>query len=1161
MSTTKKFSELPPIAFLTSGDTFAVVDEAGQLVSKKVTAEKVSDFVFSDSVIGTSQYQNSIINAINAKGNPTNDGVTFSKNGLMASKVFFGGTYQDFDEVFKYTTLPGAPDAVTRNDKIENNMQFAGVELVNGVNKLRVRNIPIPAQEGVAQPIDAPFTITTDMIEQGQVNEYFTADSVSTRIEESFEGLFNKYSTSFDGGNIKNSVIDIQGTFNIITNNTPGAPKRSRSINVVGQDSLFTAPGNENPIVKPGDTIRVYGGDLDNEEITTTPTLTVTKNAVQLPDPQGQEPSVTFQYKVARFNLKTGAVGPRSNTDSGQNSVTFTAPGASDVQDVYNAFNEDKFISLNIGTANADQGVLLYRRVGTGNFKLIGVLGPKDYSTVYKDYYLFDYTSWSGKDPTDNSYLAETLTHFKASIDGTVAPADDAITLRGWADVTIASEGIKSSSTGAGFDVLIDEQQTLFVNSDGACSFAHNNTIDIQDAINQKIDIGNQSLTLNAKTYNVSNIAVPSNFAITGVPGLTTLKKLPWSGYRSLTSSNKDSSILRSTTNLAPTTITLSGVNFDGTHTNQYLLDDAQGTDEDTNVLVNLGVGSVDLILENCKLTNMIGGGVYASSPSNLKVSNCEISNGGITDRYQTFSPLTADGGQNTMITNNVFRNFTSPIDCTVTRDGSIVANNVIKNCGSGLDIFGSTFFISSPNVLVGPANESLQSPDVLNSDFDSVNILRSQIRSESDGPAGVFLSDPFVYQENGDVFDLTQDSVASTGNIVYRTKLIRGYFQNNIGDGTVIEIQSEEEYGNKIGPEQLDANAKPTVTYTDVNNPTVASQSSYLVPGQVYEIKEVGNTDWTKVGAPINKVGVRFTYNTSGNQKLVQKENDIANGNDRNALSTSVSTTGYVTRKQFEGYTTDGGTKLNEIILTNYTGNSNINPETGGFQFSIVDSDSVRGTHNTLTNLTDSSGSYTRGALASLYHSRKKANLLDATAGKIHPHNSYHVGVAWTANYRHNVKVADIANYGEWGTVGAYLANGLDGAGGSARNVYLTNTANSAPGPGGVDMNAYRYFRDFTCQVNNLNHIDDSGNYYVSINNHPATFGDNLFTEYGLVTDIDKTTTPNTITVRFFGTKYFDNNSGTDNDAPANQTAPQTGVLGTINMIDDFVLAKGIIK
>ena len=102
MSTTKKFSELPPIAFLTSGDTFAVVDEAGQLVSKKVTAEKVSDFVFSDSVIGTSQYQNSIINAINAKGNPTNDGVTFSKNGLMASKVFFGGTYQDFDEVFKY---------------------------------------------------------------------------------------------------------------------------------------------------------------------------------------------------------------------------------------------------------------------------------------------------------------------------------------------------------------------------------------------------------------------------------------------------------------------------------------------------------------------------------------------------------------------------------------------------------------------------------------------------------------------------------------------------------------------------------------------------------------------------------------------------------------------------------------------------------------------------------------------------------------------------------------------------------------------------------------------------------------------------------------------------------------------------------------------------
>ncbi len=1151
---TKKFSELPNLTNLTAGDIFAVVDDEGQLVSKKVTAEKISDFVFSSSVVGEATNTNSIINAINSKGNPSGDSQTFLANGLMASKVFFGSTYEDFNSVFQYKRIPDAPTAITRNDRLENYMEFAGVTQVNGNQKLVVRNIPVPAVEDEGQPITAQFTINADMIDSGSNNLFFNQASVDGAIETSFEGLFNKYSTSFDGGNVKDAVIDIPGAFNIISNNDANAPKRARSLKVVDQDNLFTAPTGENPIVKSGDRIRVYGGDTGNISFDTPPSLTVSKNDVQFPDPQSSEPVVSFQYKVARFDLKTGAIGVRSATQAdpvGENTISFTSPGAVDVQDVLNSFNEDKFISLNIATNDANQGVLVYRKdatINTNPFKLIAVLGPKDIAIAYKDYYMFDYTSWSGKSSLDNSYIAETLTHFPATISGEVSAEDDAKNLRGWADVTIQDV---LNADGGGFDIIFDETETLYVNIDGTCSFAHNSTIDIQDAINQKIDIGSNSLALNAKTYNVSNISVPSNFALTGVTGLTTLKKLPWSGYRNLVGSNKDASVVRTISNLSPSVVTLSGINIDGSHTNQYLLDDAQGTDEDTNVLVRLGIGSVDVTLENCKFTNMIGGGIYASSPTNLKMSNCEVTNGGITDRYETFAPLTADGGQNTMITNNVFRNFTAPIDCTVTRDGSIVANNVIKNCASGLDIFGSTFFISSPNVLVGPANESLQSPDVLNSDFDSVNILRSQIRSETDGPGGIFLSDPFIYQENGNVFDLTQDSVTSSGDIVYRTKLIRGYFQNNTGDGTIIEIQSEEEYGNKTGPEQLDANAQTTVSYTNTSSPAqkFATQSSYLIPGEKYEIGEVGNTDWTKVGAPINKVGVTFTYNSAGNQKLVQKNNTSA---DRNSVNETVSTTGYVTRKQFEGYTNDGGTKLSDIVLTDHTGNANITRENGGFQFKVVNSDDVRGTHNSLSNLIDADGAYTRGALATLFNSKKKASISDATAGKIHPHNSYHVGVAWTANYRHNVKVADIASYGSWGTVGSYNASGLDAADATAKNVYLTGDTDP--------MNAYRYYVDFTCQVNNLNHIDDDGNYYVSIDGHTISFGSNIFSEYGLVTDIDRNTTPNTVTVRFFGTKYNDDNSVGDSDAP-NPSVATTGAFGTINMVDDFVLAKGIIK
>ena len=77
-----------------------------------------------------------------------------------------------------------------------------------------------------------------------------------------------------------------------------------------------------------------------------------------------------------------------------------------------------------------------------------------------------------------------------------------------------------------------------------------------------------------------------------------------------------------------------------------------------------------------------------------------------------------------------------------------IVTPNVIDNCGAGLFAYGATKVVLSPNVLLGPANEFLQNPDVFNSEYDSINI---QIEANVD-----FNSPNYTYQESGVLFDFT---------------------------------------------------------------------------------------------------------------------------------------------------------------------------------------------------------------------------------------------------------------------------------------------------------------------------------------------------------------------------------------------------------------------
>ena len=180
------------------------------------------------------------------------------------------------------------------------------------------------------------------------------------------------------------------------------------------------------------------------------------------------------------------------------------------------------------------------------------------------------------------------------------------------------------------------------------------------------------------------------------------------------------------------------------------------------NYLLDFGINSKSLLLDRVRITNAPAGGIWATSPVELKMNTSEIINSGVTDRYN-YSPLVADNGQDTMIVGNRFQNYTDFIDTSVTNKG-IVANNVIDNCGSGLFVYGSVFFISSPNVLMGPAQEFLPTPDILNSEYDLINLDLSSAQDQ----VSAFNSPIHVYQENGAVFDLSA-TAGSINSVEYR--------------------------------------------------------------------------------------------------------------------------------------------------------------------------------------------------------------------------------------------------------------------------------------------------------------------------------------------------------------------------------------------------------
>lgn len=566
-------------------------------------------------------------------------------------------------------------------------------------------------------------------------------------------------------------------------------------------------------------------------------------------------PYQRFTYRVCEFDMNTGQIAPAATAVSINVSVPSTTPAGDvttflqqDTDALLKAFSVENFVKLNfqhiIELSVADgvspnRGLAVYRSIGQVNTvdptlqgvsKLVAVLGPKDLvNDSWIDYYTDDILDYSFKEQEDNSYIPENTVHFKPFSEGADAE-------RGWVDATIDSvqfEDEVNPSLSSFIDVTLKSTVKMNSGEVNGVWVSHNDTNAIQTGILNNAGRGQKAARLNPKNYVVSGITVPPNFSVEGFSYNTKLTKLPWSGYNGSTTASSSKIITAQSETVGTQTITNSsfvGFDIDGNAVNSIAFDDT--TFRDKNYAIDCGQGSSGVLLDKVRMTSPIGGGIYAPDSKNLKVVSSEMVNSGVTDRH-LFSPLVADGGENTSISSNRFENFSDSLDASVTNKG-VVEGNIISNCGTGLLMYGSRFMITSPNVLTGPAGEFLPQPDSYNSEFDSINI---DLTSASIGiPITDFNSGPFKYQENGEVYDL------STSPPAYKIFAIK---KSSLGEESI--------WIEDLRPPESDAADKQTIVNIfdvgnggaaiDTGNDTIPLPDHDLVTGDPVVYEEKGGT------------------------------------------------------------------------------------------------------------------------------------------------------------------------------------------------------------------------------------------------------------------------------------------------------------------------------
>jgi hypothetical protein len=718
----KKFSELDLLnrELFDDSDILAATD-VSDILSRRLTFGDLKSYVasnlFEDELLTPTQ----VIEALN----PFEDEEGSGKNGLNSSKLFFTRTDLVVPEGSPANT---APEPVTTTgyesgeyfldwDNFQNTpviaTDLADLDNTAGYTSYNPETNRLEYVTIVDGEVTARESFNTDNVPQGDINKYFSENLFDTLLSQKFAALLQQESTVFyDGSNNDNLIKCSAQLSNFVSD------QANKLVNVE-----FAAQFNK------GQVIRVYGANVDNSSLVNK-TFSISQVSPNLLETTGPV-THTITYKIAEMDLTNGNI-----SDSGQEAAIVVASrvdplnGDVDQRPILDQFDDNYNIGVRITGTSPSKAVLLYRKVQSptleGQFRLYAVLGPKDLETgTYVDYGTYDYVEWGPKNSVDNT--------FSSQIHVPLSPPESPT--HGWVDVTVTEADVAARTLTFEPPIYGDINRTV--------NISHNDTQIIQDTILDFRARGRSALTLNDHIYVSAALAIPDDFTLRGTPGVSQIKKLPWSSHFYTTPTN----VMVTLTPTGTKNVSVQDVILDGSAEYQALVED--DGNPGNNYAIDFRNGTDRCSLINTRVRNLIGGGVFSEQGSDLRINLCEFSDQLPTDRYD-WSPVRATESSNLMITNSRFVNFTDSLDVSVSSRG-LVTNNVVSNCGSGILVYGSSFLITNPNVILGPSNELLQSPDALNSIFDSVNIRLAE--------GELYESDVYRYQENGVDYDLTAEN------------------------------------------------------------------------------------------------------------------------------------------------------------------------------------------------------------------------------------------------------------------------------------------------------------------------------------------------------------------------------------------------------------------
>ena len=436
----------------------------------------------------------------------------------------------------------------------------------------------------------------------------------------------------------------------------------------------------------------------------------------------------TYRYWLAQYDYRSGKVGAASQIEPGIG-VTMTTLGN---------FNDVDHISLTIARSATTSGILVYRSEDSstiGDAKLVAILGPKELGggtsgISWKDYGPYERTEWSSKNVKNE--FDEDQIHFPNIASATAK--------KGWAIDSIVSIGSGS--------ITVNNNYTL--NGTPTVKVVHDNTYAFTEAINESV-VGNvNSLILPGGTYLVQSIGIPTGFTLKGDGRSTIIKQQYFANDLTDGGGNSLGFNGKMISGIGTANITLQNITIDGNNTNNILFDG-----ELDNYLVYLENISSSLITD-IEIKNSPGNGLYVYNSERLVLQGSSFVDGGLTDRYP-FYPVNAQESEVLRISNCLFENYSGSVDISVTSVASI-NGNIIRNAGTGLRLYAASKVNTSNNIILGPADEFVATPDIYDSDFNSVNITVQQ---------GInFTSPVFLYLENGLAKNLSSSQVLITAGI-----------------------------------------------------------------------------------------------------------------------------------------------------------------------------------------------------------------------------------------------------------------------------------------------------------------------------------------------------------------------------------------------------------